>query len=198
MFSSTLVFALCFFSAVAAAPSSVSSLPGCSGLGANASNTLASFTLAALNTSLPNANSTGAPLVLGQAGAIDGATFEVLSTWATFPYNDWPTLSLVNGGLYGNSSYGNQAVSSGATNGTTVGFITTTPTPTPSQVFCIVPNKNSSGLPLLALNGHTDEFSLCSNGKGYQNNVAYNASGKSYYYDYTTCYPVVLQVVGTQ
>lgn len=37
------------------------------------------FTLAALNTTLPNANSTGAPLVLGSGGAITGAAFYILS-----------------------------------------------------------------------------------------------------------------------
>ena len=52
----------------------------CAGLGSSALATLPSgFSLAALNTSLPNANSTGAPLVLGYGGAIVGASFNVLS-----------------------------------------------------------------------------------------------------------------------
>jgi hypothetical protein len=37
------------------------------------------FTLSAYNLTLPNANSTGAPLVLGQAGAISGAQLHVTS-----------------------------------------------------------------------------------------------------------------------
>jgi len=37
------------------------------------------FTLVALNNTLPNANSTGAPLVLGQAGATGGAYLYVTS-----------------------------------------------------------------------------------------------------------------------
>lgn len=53
--------------------------PWCSGLGPGAFDSAENFTLAAYNTTLPNANATGAPLVLGQAGAVDGAEFEVLS-----------------------------------------------------------------------------------------------------------------------
>ena len=45
------------------APSVYADIPSQSGLPYN-------FTLAALNSSLPNANSTGAPLVLGQNGLV--------------------------------------------------------------------------------------------------------------------------------
>ena len=44
-----------------------------------ATNSLADFTLAAWNTTMPNANSTGAPLVLGYDSAVEGAEFYVLS-----------------------------------------------------------------------------------------------------------------------
>ncbi|KZT24166.1 hypothetical protein NEOLEDRAFT_1148798 [Neolentinus lepideus HHB14362 ss-1] len=193
VFPRILAIVLCFLGSVVAIPV-MPSVAGCDSLGTNASDTAARpFTLAALNTTLPNANSTGAPLVLGQNGEIEGAEFEVLSTWASFPDNDWPTLSLDTGGLYGNSQTQYQAVSSGATNGTTVNFMTTSRTSYANQVFCIVPSP--LGLPLLALDGHVDEFSLCSNGKESQNNVIYNATHKSYEYNYSTCYPVVLQVV---
>ena len=37
------------------------------------------FTFAALNLTLPNANATGVPLVLGQNGVVTGAAFEVTS-----------------------------------------------------------------------------------------------------------------------
>ncbi|KAE9398966.1 hypothetical protein BT96DRAFT_939768 [Gymnopus androsaceus JB14] len=69
-----------------------SSITATSSLGTN-------FTLAALNTTLSNANSTGAPLVLGEAGAIDGGLFEVTSTYNSYPYNDFPSLGLVGGNL---------------------------------------------------------------------------------------------------
>ena len=53
--------------------------PSCNLLGGGAFDTAQNFTLAAWNTTLPNANNTGVPLVLGQAGAISGAEFKVLS-----------------------------------------------------------------------------------------------------------------------
>jgi len=54
--------------------------PGCEGLqGLGSFNTAFNFTLAALNKTLPNANLTGAPLVLGSAGAVTGESFRVLS-----------------------------------------------------------------------------------------------------------------------
>lgn len=46
----------------------------CAGIGADAVDTLpGTFTLATLNTTLPNANTTGAPLTLGQDGVTTGA-----------------------------------------------------------------------------------------------------------------------------
>jgi hypothetical protein len=132
--------------------------------------TASNFTLAALNRTLPNANSTGAPLVLGQAGAIDGAEFEVLSvilsnfnendkrlmsrrqTWASFPFNQWPSLSLLDGGLTGNMdppSGAVKTVSTGASNGSEVSFVTTSlDPPSPAPVYCaVVRRRNSSQLP---------------------------------------------------
>ena len=53
--------------------------PQCAGLGLSAFDIAYNFTLAALNTTGTPANDTGVPLVLGQAGAIDGAEFKVLS-----------------------------------------------------------------------------------------------------------------------
>lgn len=53
--------------------------PQCAGLGYSAFDIAYNFTLAALNTTGTPANDTGVPLVLGQAGAIDGAEFKVFS-----------------------------------------------------------------------------------------------------------------------
>jgi len=169
-----------------------------------------SFTLAALNVTLPNANTTGAPLVLGQAGAVDGAEFEALSTWASYQFNQWPSLTLTNGGLTGNMDPPNTqgtTVSGGAANSTEVGFETTSfeghPS-APSPVFCGVadtdPAGGGTGFPQLALNGHTDLFSLCMTGPagspGSQNNVVYNASAtNSAGFIFDTCYSVVLQMI---
>ncbi|TFK66972.1 hypothetical protein BDN72DRAFT_899386 [Pluteus cervinus] len=64
------------------------------------------FTLAAVNTTLPNSNSTGVPLVLGQNGATSGITFHVTSTYFSYPYNDYPSLALINGALRAYSTGG--------------------------------------------------------------------------------------------
>lgn len=58
--------------------------PWCDGLGGGAFDVAYNFTLAAYNATLPNANSIGVPLVVGQAGAIDGAEFKVLSVSRMF------------------------------------------------------------------------------------------------------------------
>ena len=51
----------------------------CDGLGGGAFDVANNFTLAALYRDLPNANDTGVPIVVGQAGAVDGEEFKVLS-----------------------------------------------------------------------------------------------------------------------
>ena len=70
------------FAAVASAlPAAKRSAPGpwCNNLGGGAFDNVANFTVAAYNTTGTNTNTTGAPLVLGQAGAIDGASLKVFS-----------------------------------------------------------------------------------------------------------------------
>lgn len=65
------------------------------------------FTFAAVNKTLPNANSTGSPLVLGAGGATGGLTIYTTSTWYSFPYNDHPSLGLVNRALRAFDKLGN-------------------------------------------------------------------------------------------
>lgn len=62
-----------------AVPTSKLTSSACDGLGRGAFDNVATFTLAAWNSTLPNANSTGVPLVFGSAGAISGASFHVIS-----------------------------------------------------------------------------------------------------------------------
>ncbi|KAK0199967.1 hypothetical protein DFS33DRAFT_1388264 [Desarmillaria ectypa] len=155
------------------------------------------FTLAALNTSLPNANNTGAPLVLGQNGAIVGMFFE---TYASYPYNDYPYISLTRGSLKAYLSSGvtitnATAVESGeelmwatsnfysATLGTRYSAVTT----------------QSGQYAILAVFGNTDLWSLCpSRAFRGQNNVVYNVSTvASPYASYvpSDCYKVTLNIV---
>ena len=74
-----LTLALGAASSALAAPAKRSLAPSCANLGGGAFDTADNFTFAAYYTDGPNANTTGVPLVLGQAGAIDGASFKVLS-----------------------------------------------------------------------------------------------------------------------
>ncbi|KAJ6481189.1 hypothetical protein DFH09DRAFT_1393583 [Mycena vulgaris] len=57
------------------------------------------FSLSAWNMTFPGVNSTGLPLVLGENGANDGPTSEITSTYASYPSNVYPTLSLSNGSI---------------------------------------------------------------------------------------------------
>ena len=55
-----------------------------------------------------------------------------------------------------------------------------------------------SPFPLLAVNGVTDAFSLCSAGDypSAQTYVIYKPQNGSYVYDFSSCYPVNLQMAG--
>lgn len=158
------------------------------------------FTLAALNTSLPNTNDTGAPLVLGQNGAIDGATFEVTSTWASFPYNDYPYISLTGGSLKAYRSSGvtitnaTAIQSGGELEWVTSSFYGSNPGTSYSAV-----TTQSGKYAVLAAFGNTDLWSLCpSRAFRGQNNVVYNVSSvASPYASYvpSDCYKVTLNIV---
>ncbi|KAG7439795.1 uncharacterized protein BT62DRAFT_688057 [Guyanagaster necrorhizus] len=158
------------------------------------------FTLAALNTSLPNTNDTGVPLVLGQNGATDGMTFEVTSTYASYPYNDYPYISLNGGSL---KAYRSSGIS--ITNATTVqsggelewatsSFYSATPGTSYSAV-----TPPSGKYAVLAVFGNVDMWSLCpSRAFRGQNNVIYNVSTvASPYASYipSDCCKVTLNIV---
>ncbi|KAI0643247.1 hypothetical protein C8Q79DRAFT_1002500 [Trametes meyenii] len=171
--------------------------PWCDGLGGGAFDGVHNFTLAAWNTSLPNANNTGAPLVLATAGAIPGAELRQLATYASFPFDDYPTFSLVNGTLIpqGGSTPAQATI---VQDGSSLGFLqTVSAEPTKgSQIYCAVadldPAGHGTGHPFLAVNGDTDSFSLCQTGA--QNVVFYKpaAEGRE---DFASCYPVKVQLI---
>lgn len=147
-------------------------------------------------------------------------------TYASYPYNDWPNFSLVNGALIPNSGSSSSAAAadSNVTAGNEPGFIVADPEnlPQAAEIYCGVvrclfvsaslrtwsnisvhqadtdPNQGSR-YPLLAVNDNTDSFSLCMSGSGAraQNNVVYlPSSDNSGVYDYSSCYPVHLHMVG--
>jgi hypothetical protein len=67
------------FAALFAGVLSAASPDPCAGVTQGSASLAGHFTLAARNTTGPQVNATGAPLVLGYGGAIDGAEFYVLA-----------------------------------------------------------------------------------------------------------------------
>ncbi|PPQ95789.1 hypothetical protein CVT26_015889 [Gymnopilus dilepis] len=120
------------------------------------------FTLAALNTTLPNANNTGAPLVLGQNGADDGIEFYVTSTYASYPYDDYPSIGLVDGSLRAYRADGSwNTNATNVTSGNELGWVTTTLyTSSGPQVYSAV-RLPAYEHPILAAHGFHDLWSLC-------------------------------------
>ncbi|KAI0933310.1 hypothetical protein AcV7_004817 [Taiwanofungus camphoratus] len=178
----------------------------CTGLGQDAYDTASDFTLTAYNLTLPNANTTGAPLVLGSgpAGTSGQASVAVLVTYASYSRNDWPgpNMTLASGALTPAPEGGLVASNTNVTAGDAVSFIVTDPqfsSPGP-QIYCAVPQTDESDLEwvALAVNGDTQDFSLCTTVDGSaQDNVIYHATvDNGGQYDYDSCYSIRVQLVG--
>lgn len=187
--------------AVSAAPAlnaRQTNVAACDNLGPGAFDVANNFTLAAWNEQ--STNSSGVPLVLGQAGAIDGASFKVLSTWASYPFNQWPSLTLSNGGLVGNFEREgvNPAIGGSVSSGSFPGFIVSTEAGAPAPIYCGVASTDPAhgGYPQLAVNGSPDLFSLCPT-SGTQVNIVYNATADNFgTYKFEECTPVKLHMLG--
>ncbi|KAJ3992358.1 hypothetical protein F5050DRAFT_944412 [Lentinula boryana] len=120
------------------------------------------FTLAALNNTLPNANSTGAPLVLGSAGAIDGESFQVSSTYASYPYNDFPSLGLVGGNLrafFADGSWNTNA--SAPLSGDALAWGTSSFYSDPASTAFSAVSDGTTDFPILAVNAIANLWYLC-------------------------------------
>ncbi|KAL6298751.1 hypothetical protein BKA93DRAFT_833949 [Sparassis latifolia] len=175
----------------------------CAGLGIASFPTEYNFTLAAWNWTLPNANDTGAPLVIGQAGAVDGESFGVLSTWATYSYAEWTTFSLIDGALIPYSADGaaSNGVDANIFSGEELLWVFTVNPPPPAEIYCGVADPDPAGgyeYAALAVNGSTDGFSLCLLGEPpyVQNNIVYRASpNNTDGYNYESCYGVRVQIL---
>ncbi|KAJ4482948.1 hypothetical protein C8J55DRAFT_511092 [Lentinula edodes] len=168
----------------------------------NASTTLGhNFTLAALNTTFPNANSSGAPLVLGSAGAIDGESFHLSSTYYSYPFDDYPALSLVNGNLRAFDREGNWHTNASAPfmGYEALSWATSTFYSNPASTAFSAINVPASIYPILAVNGVYNMWYLCpSDMRLGQDSVYYNTtsigSSKAYPTD-IDCYSVTLNMV---
>ncbi|KAM5530892.1 hypothetical protein V8D89_015424, partial [Ganoderma adspersum] len=170
----------------------------CDNLGGGVFDNVSNFTVATYNTTGTNTNTTGAPLVLRQAGAIDGASFKVFLTFTTYPYNQYPFIALVDGRLIPSGPGTSPTAINGITAGSEVIFIVSNSVdPTQSvQIWCAVvstdPAGHSTGHPFLAVNSNTDSFLLCRLSS--QNNVVFKAAAGNTY-DFNSCYPIKLQLI---
>ncbi|KAJ6628343.1 hypothetical protein B0H10DRAFT_1990941 [Mycena sp. CBHHK59/15] len=136
------------------------------------------FSLTAWNLTGPNVNTTGVPLVLGQNGATDGASYEITSTYATFPYNIYPTLSLSNGSIRAYRASG--AWLTNATNVESGGLLTWYTSALfntdAARIYTALQFANTT-FRVLAAHGYHSLWSLCPfDGPLGQTSVLYNVS----------------------
>ncbi|KAJ4478466.1 hypothetical protein J3R30DRAFT_3280448 [Lentinula aciculospora] len=159
------------------------------------------FTLAALNNTLPNANLTGVPLVLGSAGAIDGESFYVSSTYYSYPYNDYPALGLLNGNLRAFDRRGNWHTNASAPflGYEALSWATSTFYSGPASTAFSAFTFPASIYPVLGVNGEYDMWYLCpSDERLGQNSVYYNTTSMAFSNEPSSrvsCYSVTLNMV---
>jgi len=159
------------------------------------------FTLAAFNITLPNSNQTGAPLVLGEAGAVDGAEFEIVSTYASYPYNDFPSLFLLDATVGAWSQEGTTDTNAtGTRQGGSINFYSSGLPGAPRQPAYSVLECPGNPFPIFATYGRPDIWSLCpGNQAPYQSQLIFNVSaavGSPYIlFDPSDCYEVAVNVV---
>jgi len=155
------------------------------------------FTLAAYNTTLPNANYTGSPLVLASHGSEEDAQFYSLATWNTYPYNDFSVFNMVDGGISSMEiTTGRQAVSQQFSAGEELSFVWAVPTATPYTGFCAIASTSAHGsptsqFPQLAVGFDTESFYLCGNPQPPSDyfDVVYQPSST------TDCYPIKIHMI---
>ncbi|KAI0919745.1 hypothetical protein AcV5_001723 [Taiwanofungus camphoratus] len=185
------------------AAQNASSYGPCSGLGLGEGafdSSPYNITLTAVNLTLPNDNSTGAPLVLGhEARTSPAAGIATLATYLSVQSNYWPSLTLLNGTLVGNPSgaeYNTSATDFAISPGEEVSFVVATSgvTAFPAPIYCAI--VHSPDDQVLAINGDPGNFSLCTSGSGSQaqNNLVWQPTSNQSTYYYDSCYPVRVQL----
>jgi len=159
------------------------------------------FTLAAVNITLPNSNQTGVPLVLGEAGAVDGASFQIVSTYDSYPYDDFPSLYLTNTTMGAWNSEGTTYTNAtGTGQGGSINFYTSGLGGAPRQPAYSVLDCPGNPFAVFASYGMTELWSLCPGDQApFQTQLIYNvtaAIGSPYIlFDPADCYPVAVNVV---
>ncbi|KAH9840745.1 uncharacterized protein C8Q71DRAFT_702151 [Rhodofomes roseus] len=176
----------------------------CQGLGPGAFDTAPNFTLAAYDTSGSNANTTGVPLVLTETSLDSDTAYMAIATYATQPDNTFAAFSLSQGVLSPNvNATGVNVTDLSVNSGDAPSFVASeTSVPAPAQVYCGVADTDPHGgnpYPILSVNKDTDSFSLCKSTSGDSNGqdiVVFEAAQGSSDYDFSTCTPVHVQLIG--
>ncbi|KAL1679496.1 hypothetical protein EV122DRAFT_289489 [Schizophyllum commune] len=160
------------------------------------------FTLAALNTTLPNTNDTGVPLVLGLEFVFDYSAIYWTSTYASAHNNTFPSLGLVDGALhaYGGSNDSWDTNTVRCDSGDSIGWFSSENGPPGADVFCVLAVAGDQKYPTLAVHGEDSLWSLCPTGNDWGlNEVYYNISSTDTWEGNRVvvedCYGVILQVV---
>ncbi|KAJ7100956.1 hypothetical protein B0H15DRAFT_899860 [Mycena belliarum] len=160
------------------------------------------FSLAAWNVTRHNANSTGVPLVLGQDGATDGASYEVTSTSASYPYNVYPLVSLSDGSLRAYRASGVWLTNATAlvSGGLLSWFTSALFDREAARIYTALEFHNPTRLRVLAAHGIYDRWSLCPfDGTLAQTSVVFNVSADEGMpglgFDPSRCWAVRIQLV---
>ncbi|KAL1730919.1 hypothetical protein EV714DRAFT_210036 [Schizophyllum commune] len=160
------------------------------------------FTLAALNTTIPDANDTGVPLVLGLEFVFDYSAIYWTSTYASAHNNTFPSLGLVDGALhaYGGSNDSWDTNTVRCDSGDSIGWFSSENGPPGADAFSVVAAAQDHTYSTLAVHGENSLWSLCPTGNDWGlNEVYYNISPTNTWEGnrvvVENCYGVILQVV---
>ncbi|KAI0076673.1 hypothetical protein K474DRAFT_1597602 [Panus rudis PR-1116 ss-1] len=178
--------------------------PWCDGLGGGAFDTASGFSLTAFRTS---GDSTGIPIITASSGSTSQINSGVLADPASLPspasdFTLATTFNLSEGKLLPSPNFYNQPVADiDVQPGNAISFaFSNTQLPAAAQVYCAaaITDANGGFAPILALHNDVDSFSICTEkfGNHPMNLVVYKASADSESFDFSTCFPVKLQLVG--
>ncbi|KZT21850.1 hypothetical protein NEOLEDRAFT_1138856 [Neolentinus lepideus HHB14362 ss-1] len=173
----------------------------CDGLGGSAYDLAYNFSLSVVNSTLPNANSTGAPLVLNPQGQdSSGVATYNLATYNSQPdtIGIWPNFTLEHGTLLANY-LADLSISPSGDETEVGGPVTLTSDANNSaKIYCGVADTDpeQGAPPLLALYTNLNEFSICHQREGGEADLLiYNATSSNSLYDYVSCYPVLVHLL---
>ncbi|GBE81365.1 hypothetical protein BKA93DRAFT_726182 [Sparassis latifolia] len=179
----------------------------CVGLGFAAFDIAYNFTLATYNLTdgIASPGDTPARLTMVTFEESPPVTIGALTPYASYPQTLFRNFSMINGTLIPTGATGLTASNFDVYAGSALLFkYSQVPEEVDpgAQIYCAMANTDPAGggipYPVLAVNGDLNGFSLCltdDNGAGHYN-VVYQAQEGNEHYDYSTCYPVSINLLG--